>query len=40
MHQAGRLRMAVHGYNTAAEVAHCLAVLRMALAQHPRTPPL
>ena len=40
MHQAGRLRMAVHGYNTAAEVAHCLAVLRMAMAQPPRTPPL
>lgn len=34
MHQAGRLRMAVHGYNTAAEVAHCLAVLRTAL-PHP-----
>ena len=32
MHQAGRLRMAVHGYNTAAEVAYFLAVLRAALA--------
>lgn len=31
MRQAGRLRLAVHGYNTAGEVDHCLAVLRTAL---------
>jgi hypothetical protein len=32
MHQAGRLRMAVHGHNTAQDVAHRLAALRAALA--------
>ena len=32
MHQAGRMRMAVHGYNTAQDVAHFLATLRRTLA--------
>jgi selenocysteine lyase/cysteine desulfurase len=31
MHNAGRIRIAVHGYNTAGEIEACLAVLERAL---------
>ena len=31
MHQAGRLRMAVHGYNTAADITRFLNTLDRAL---------
>ena len=31
MHQAGRLRVAVHGYNTQADITHFLSTLDRAL---------
>jgi len=36
MHHAGRIRLAVHGYNTQADIDHCLTALKEILAELPR----